>query len=233
MFHVFGLAGRIATGGPEDIRQVAAVRGSARLRALPHSGFMADGEDRVTLGAGTQRRDSGRMPPRPPSLLAAYASIQQPEADARQPLTRVEQVMSRQVFSLAADLPLDLAWQQLGARGVAQAPVLAGGAAPRLVGLLLRADLLRPDGWPSPADSADTWRAHSAAFWQQRVADQMWTPVPAVSPEADLRRVAAVLLQTHLPGLPVADEAGSLAGFISRSDLLRALVADPPLDLWT
>ena len=233
MFHVFGLTGRIASGGPEDVRHVASVRGAARVRALSHSGLTADGEDHVTLGGVGRRQGGGDAPPRTSSVLAAYASVQQAEAESRQPLTRVEQVMSRQVFSLAADLPLDLAWQQLGARGVAQAPVLSGGPAPRLVGLLLRADLLRPDGWPSPADGADIWRAHSAAFWQQRVADQMWTPVPAVSPEADLRRVAAVLLQSRLPGLPVVDESGTLAGFISRSDLLRALVADPPLDLWT
>lgn len=233
MFHVFGLTGRIATGGPEAVRQVASVRGTARVRALSHSGQAVDGEDHVTLGTAERFREGGHAPQHAPSVLAAYASVQQVEAQTRQPLLRAEQVMSRQVFSLAADLPLDLAWQQLGARGVGQAPVLSTGPSPRLVGLLVRADLLRPEVWPAPGDSAELWHAHSAAFWQQRVVDLMWTPVPAVSPEADLRRVAAVLLESHLPGLPVTDDAGTLAGFVARSDLLRALVADPPLDLWT
>ena len=33
--------------------------------------------------------------------------------------------------------------------------------------------------------------------------------------------------------VPVTDEAGVLSGFISRTDILRAVAADPPLDLWS
>jgi CBS domain-containing protein len=66
----------------------------------------------------------------------------------------------------------------------------------------------------------------------QPVVDVMWTPVPSVSPDTDIRRVARVLLDTGLPGLPVVSEEGKVTGFVSRSDILRAVVADPPLDLW-
>ncbi|MEG2281143.1 MAG: CBS domain-containing protein, partial [Comamonas sp.] len=45
-------------------------------------------------------------------------------------------------------------------------------------------------------------------------------------------RVAHVLLDTGLPGLPVTDDLGHLSGFISRTDILRAVASDPPLDLW-
>jgi CBS domain-containing protein len=61
----------------------------------------------------------------------------------------------------------------------------------------------------------------------------MWTPVPAVAEETDIRRVARVLLDTHLPGLPVVSEDGAVTGFVSRTDILRAVVHDPPLDLWS
>ena len=61
-----------------------------------------------------------------------------------------------------------------------------------------------------------------------------WTKgVYAAARRLRLRRVAAVLLDTGLPGLPVTDEAGVLSGFISRTDILRAVAADPPLDLWS
>jgi CBS domain-containing protein len=36
-----------------------------------------------------------------------------------------------------------------------------------------------------------------------------------------------------LPGLPVVDEQDAVIGFVSRTDILHAVVADPPLDLWT
>jgi CBS domain containing-hemolysin-like protein len=31
----------------------------------------------------------------------------------------------------------------------------------------------------------------------------------------------------------VVDEPGVVIAFVSRTDILRAVVADPPLDLWT
>ena len=65
------------------------------------------------------------------------------------------------------------------------------------------------------------------------VSEVMVSPVPTVSADTELRRVAAVLLDTGLPGLPVTDEWGSMAGFVSRTDILRAVAADPPLDLWS
>jgi len=65
------------------------------------------------------------------------------------------------------------------------------------------------------------------------VSEVMYSPVAAVAPDTALRRVAGVLLDTGLPGLPVTDEAGVLIGFISRTDILRAVAADPPLDLWS
>jgi len=61
----------------------------------------------------------------------------------------------------------------------------------------------------------------------------MVTPVPSVEPQTDLRRVAQLLLDLGLPGLPVVADDGVVSAFISRSDILRAVVHDPPLDLWS
>ena len=88
---------------------------------------------------------------------------------------------------------------------------------------------LRPDRLSLPGTNVPAWRAMLA----QPVSDIMWSPVPAVDEDTDIRRVARVLLDTHLPGLPVVNEGGSVTGFVSRTDILRAVVHDPPLDLWT
>jgi CBS-domain-containing membrane protein len=138
----------------------------------------------------------------------------------------VDTLMSRTVVTLLDTATVQQAWQTLAEQGVGQAPVLNAGG--MLVGLLSRADLLRPERLPTPDSHALVWRALLA----QSVQDIMWTPVPSVSPDTDIRRVARVLLDTGLPGLPVVDEQGAVIGFVSRSDILQAVVTDPPLDLW-
>lgn len=158
--------------------------------------------------------------------IAAYAETARQDQE-RRPLTRVDDVMTRRVTMISSMSTVGEAWTLLARDHVGQAPVV--GADGVLVGLLSRADLLHPDRLPGPLDHAVKWQVLLA----RSVMDLMWTPVPSVASDTDLRRVARVLLDTGLSGLPVVDDAGLVTGFISRSDILRAVVADPPLDLWS
>jgi CBS domain-containing protein len=157
--------------------------------------------------------------------LAAYEQTLKPGLP-RQPLTRVDAIMSNPVTTVLDTANVEEAWQILSRNHLGQAPVVTANRV--LVGLISRADLMAPERMPSPDSHALVWRA----LLMQPVVDVMWTPVPSVSPDTDIRRVARVLLDTGLPGLPVVDEEGKVTGFVSRSDILRAVVADPPLDLW-
>ncbi len=216
MFAVYGVTGRLYSATPEELRRVAAVRSTAATTAV-----RAIGRD-----GGGGGSEAGEARPGGTPGAAAYAAVQRGDA-GRQPLSRVEQVMSRQVHTLPQDATLVEAWRQLAGHGIGQAPVVDARGV--LVGLLSRADLMHPGLVPAPDAPPAAWQA----FGARRVADAMWTPVPSVQPEEDLRRVASALLQTGLPGLPVVDDGGTVTGFVSRSDILRAVVADPPLDLWS
>jgi len=45
--------------------------------------------------------------------------------------------------------------------------------------------------------------------------------------------VARVMSEYHVPALPVVDEqTHALVGIVSRGDVLRCVVTDPPLTLW-
>lgn len=225
MFSVYGVGGQVFRGSLEQLRQIRCVSGVARTYAIRPLG--QDGQDAHFAA------DAFGQPPSSPvpsdeahrSALAAYAQTQTVVL-ARHPLHRVADLMSRTVISLAANATVLQAWHILAREGVGQAPVVNEQAV--LVGLLSRADLLNPDRLPGPDSHALAWRTLLA----QNVQGIMTTPVPSVAPETDIRRVAQVLLDTGLPGLPVADEQGLLIGFVSRSDILRAVVTDPPLDLW-
>ena len=98
----------------------------------------------------------------------------------------------------------------------------------RVIGLLLRADMAPLDLLPEPGAVKK-----AIELARRPVSEVMVSPVPTVAADTELRRVAAALIDTGLPGLPVTDEAGVLVGFIARTDILRAVASDPPLDLWS
>ena len=227
MFSVYGKAGRTFRGTLEELRQVGPITRVARSAVLAPIGM--DPQDQ------NPSRFAGLVPPQPSptpmdvaprTALAAYEQPRNPGLP-RQPLTRVDAVMSSAVVTLAHTSTVEQAWQVLAQGHLGQAPVV--DAQGLLIGLFTRAELLRPERLPGPDSHAEAW----AEMLAQSVVDVMWTPVPSVSSDADIRRVARVLLDSGLPGLPVADDEGRVIGFVSRSDILRAVMADPPLDLWT
>ena len=225
MFSIYGVAGQLFSGSMEQLRQVKGVGAIARSNAIQAVG--RDGRDPAAdsaYAALAQQAAPSDVVHR--SALAAYAESQKAVPQQRHPLKLVDALMSRTVITLLDTATVQQAWQTLAQHGVGQAPVL--NAAGTLVGLLSRADLLRPERLPTPDSHALVWRALLA----QSVQDIMWTPVPSVAADTDIRRVARVLLDTGLPGLPVVDDQGGVIGFVSRSDILQAVVTDPPLDLW-
>ena len=205
MVHVHGIQGRIFSGSLEQLRQQRLVAGVAGVRRV---GAIATPVD-PPAAPPTQARSAQQV-----AAQAYGAATSRP---TRQPLRLVADVMHVPVITVAADMPLRDAWLHLDRHGIGQAPVLDAGGA--LVGLVGRAALA--PAWTAGQDNP-----------ARPVAEAMWSPVPSTAPDTDLRRVAALLLDTGLPGVPVADEAGRLLGFVGRTDLLRALATDPPLDLW-
>lgn len=229
MFSIYGAAGRLFNGPLEELQRVRRAEGAARVSAI------ADRELAFVTPPGGGA-PAVPVAPRPPTaspgsggaaagLLAEYARA---GSGPRHPLSAVDELMTRPALVLDQALSLREAWQQLQEHGHAQAPVLGAGG--RLIGLVQRLDLA-----PEPPPPAQPWPLLSAelqAHWGQPVRSRMRTPVPAVAPGTDVRRVAQALLELGLPGLPVVDEAGAVLGFIARSDILRAVTHDPPLDLW-
>ena len=223
MFSVYGKAGRVFRGSMEELRQVGPISRASRSQVVAAVGL--DPQDQ------NPARFSEPVLPVPRDVahrtaLAAYEQTRKPGLP-RHPLTRVDAVMSYPVVTIADTSSVEQAWQVLAENRLGQAPVVATGG--MLVGLITRADLMHPERMPGPDSHALVWRA----LLMQSVVDVMWTPVPSVSADSDIRREARVLLDSGLPGLPVVDDEGRVTGFVSRSDILRAVVADPPLDLWS
>jgi len=221
MFFVFGPSGQVYRGGAHLLPQVMAVSRVQRPQALQPHAQQASPET-----AAPAHRSASAPPMRQLEAAWAYAQTDRARPKARRPLTHVSDVMTRDVFSLAEAMSIQDAWQALRLEQLSQAPVLNPEG--QVVGLLRHSDM-EPQQLLPDLDSVK--RTFEQA--RQPIATVMLSPAPTVSGDTDLRRVAKALLETGLSGLPVTDEAGMLQGFVARSDILRAVVADPPLDLWS
>ncbi len=210
MFQVYSVAGRTFSGSLDQLR----------LTTAPVNQVVPVRPVRVDP-TGVEQQGTARLVGRAARAMAAY------EADnERHRLHSVADVMHRPAHTVAARTPLREAWQLLARHRIGQAPVVNDGGA--LVGLIGRAELMPPDVLADTASDRAQW----LAWLDQPVAQVMWSPIVSTAPATDLRQLAALLLSTGLPGVPVTDDAGQVLGFVSRSDLLRALAVDPPLDLW-
>ena len=225
MFFVFGPSGQMYRGGPENLAHISAVRRVQRPQAL-RTRTLDEQAEPFQPPAPVVAAPAPPVNLRLQDAVSAYARTEQGPQQARQPLSKVSDVMTPGALSVEPGVRVNDAWQTLAEHKVAQAPVV--DALGRVIGLLLRADMAPLDLLPEPGAVKQ-----AIDLARRPVSEVMVSPVPTVSADTELRRVAAVLLDTGLPGLPVTDEAGTLAGFISRTDILRAVAADPPLDLWS
>lgn len=206
MFSVHGITGQVFRGGLEHLNQVPEVIRSRYARPIAQ-----DGEE---LGADAASAERYRQ------AAAAYDKMAHREIE-RGPIRHAYQVMTSQVLTLQTTDTVESAWRSLTARRVRQAPVM--DRTRTVVGMVSERDLLTVIDWDGTAVTG---------WLQLSIADVMATPVVCAEPATDIRRIARVLLDTGLPALPVMDESGVLTGIVSRGDILRAAVADPPLSLW-
>lgn len=222
MFSVYGSSGRLFRGTLEQLRQVSPVHAVDRARAVEPVWRDELGADR---GAPLSPHADAEHP-RSREAMAAYARPR-PPAGRRWTLTPVAKIMTREVLTLSDTDTVSRAWQLLDQKRFGQAPVV--NADHVLVGMVTLAGL---------ALLYTHSQFEERALARQFIAEQplsacMSTPVPSVAAEADLLRVASLLLESALPGLPVVDEEGRVTGFISRTDILRAVLDDSSIDQWS
>lgn len=212
MFGVRGIDGEVFRGPLEGLLAAHRVDALSPTRVIEQDAGETSPHDRI---AGPH--DDARYR----AAAAAYASVQTPAPD-RGPVYHAYQVMSRRVLALPPRTGVETAWRVLEVRGVGQAPVV--NDADVVIGLVSRANLLHVLN-EEGGRVTDVRARH--------VTDVMTTPVVTVDPVVDVRRIARAMLEYYLPALPVVDEAtGRLLGIVSRGDILRCVVADPPLTLW-
>ncbi len=209
MFSVYGITGQVFSGTLEEMNRV---RGMARAR----SSRPIDRED-----INWQVDNLGTAGNRPNEKAVQAYRAMLPREIERGPLYHAGQIMQREVICVGVEDGVGKAWKTLQSHNIHQAPVLDEAA--QLVGMVGERELLT-------AINMETGKIMEGLA--RRVGDVMRTPVITAVAVTDIRRIAAAMLAHRIDGVPVTGEQGRLVGFLSRSDILRAVVSDPPLSLW-
>ena len=209
MFSLYGISGPIFQGPFEALSRLPPV-----VRRRPVGAVR-----RVDDSTATPQLASAAPPAARPAVDAYQAML--PENLDRGPLYHAHQIMQNEVISVRSNADVAQAWRTLTEHRIHQAPVL--DETETLVGIVSERNLLT-------AFNVDETGIRDVLF--RRVRDVMTSPVVAAAPHTDLRHIARVMLERDVEGVPVVSEQGRLLGFISRSDILAAIVNEPPLSLW-
>ena len=140
----------------------------------------------------------------------------------REPIYHAYQLMSHPVSTVPIEMGILTAQHYFRDQGFQQMPVV--NAQRRVVGMLSVENLLQfmiIDG-----DEVRHVRGKT-------VRDAMSQEVITADPVSDIRRIAQVMQEYHLDGVPIVDEQDALIGIVSRNDILRAVINDPPLTMWS
>ena len=210
MFAAYGVSGQVFRGTLEDMQRV-----NGLTRARP-----ARAHDREDDTWALQNLQATAPDAPSEKAVRAYRAMLPREIE-RGPLYHAGQIMQRKVICVHVNDDVEKAWRTLRANNIKQAPVVDDAAL--LVGMVGEHDLLV---------ALHLGTDQGMALLARRIGDVMRTPVITAEAITDIRRIATAMLNNKLDGVPVTAELGRLVGYVSRTDILRAVVADPPLSLW-
>ena len=131
------------------------------------------------------------------------------------------EIMSSPVFTTTADVTAIEAWEEFKEKKVHHMPVVS--AEGEIIGIISERDLLKKliiiDGEIETSKNIT-------------VKDIMSIEVIATTPLTDIRRIAKAMLDNNVGVMPIVNDDDSIAGIITRSDILNAIIHKPELKLW-
>lgn len=148
-----------------------------------------------------------------------------PRPDAR-PASRpctVEEVMTRNVVSVPADMPLQAVADVLLDCGISGAPVVDDAG--RVLGLVSKTDLVR---WQMDEDDQGLPPFAGPFVEDATTAEDVMTKgIVVVQAGASLSEAAGVMARAGVHRVPVVDAAGMVVGLVTSMDFVRWVAGQP------
>jgi len=146
------------------------------------------------------------------------------DANEWHPALKASQIMTTPVVSVQAHSSVVEALNILDASGFRHIPVLSSDN--QLVGMVSDRDIARC------MCGTGSVCVHCSADKQEVLIDEiMKAPVLTANVDTDARHIARVFVEKRIGAMPVVENS-RLAGIITRSDILRAVMLHFDLDLW-
>lgn len=199
-----------------------------RLQTPWYSVFPPRSVNKLNQSAGSRPLDGDNQPPASSGsglLKKTYDAAKQ-EDKSRRRLTKASDLATRDVHTISASHTLGEAWQLLKRHKIRHMPVITNDY--KLCGVISDRDILY-----ARAQLAADKNASSEIPLMRLVGEVMSSQVLAAEPDTEIRELAEAMISHHVGCLPLLDEDSRVVGIVTRSDILRALVHEAPLDLWS
>ncbi len=214
MFAIYDIEGLRFRDTLEKLRQVQPASAAARLELKPNLIEQETQPDSFNKTGETSEKVVSRQ--------AQQAYKEMLHLNQREPIVHAFQLMSHPVITIPMEMDILAARNLFQQHKFQQMPVV--NTSQRLVGILSVQDLLQ-------FIMIDGEQIHYVRG--KRVSDAMSSGVITADPVSDIRRVASLMQEFKLHGVPIVDQHDALLGIVSRSDILRAVTNEPPLTLWS
>lgn len=147
--------------------------------------------------------------------------------------TTVAEIMTREVVSVSLETDVSTVAELLWEHKLTGVPVVDG---PRVVGVITEFDLIsRQAEWDAPLyiTFLDAYLRVPGSGDEEQLrkilattaGQLMSSPAVTISPDATVREAATLIYERKVNPVPVVDRHGELVGIVSRSDIVRLMVA--------
>lgn len=137
---------------------------------------------------------------------------------SRSRVVYAHQIMTSPVVTASMDQKLSVIWSLFAKQIFHHLPLLDDDK--KLQGIVSDRDLLR--------FAAN----HQRELGDHPISRLMSRQVISVAPETEVRVIAEVMCKRSIGAVPVVDDNVVVVGIVTRSDILRTLVHQAPLELW-
>jgi len=131
---------------------------------------------------------------------------------------KVKECVTREVVTISPNASAREAFVLMKSLGIRHLVVVKEGV---ILGIVTDRDLRHP----KIADLFKSWDQAYRISDEFQVEDVMVSPVTTVDANEDIREAAKMMVQRRIGALPMTDAHHGLAGIITETDLLKALVS--------